>query len=142
MQWHATKLAPGSVLHAMACDQACQGASCMHRHVTKPARERPACGGHVAKLAAGVGPRLWRQCVCAQRSWPCSPGPRVGQTGKLPGFEEMDLSILLDVLCKTDVLLVHIAAPPPRASRGLRIASSVFAVTRVTICLHMHCTVM
>ena len=56
MQWHATKLAPGSVLHAMACDQACQGASCMHRHVTKPARERPACGGHVAKLAAGVGP--------------------------------------------------------------------------------------
>ena len=75
MQPHATKLAPGSVLHAMACDQACQGASCMHRHVTKPARERPACGGHVAKLAAGVGPRLWRQCVYAQRSWPCSPGP-------------------------------------------------------------------
>ena len=96
----------------------------------------------MAKLAAGVGPRLWRQCVCAQRSWPCSPGPRVGQTGKLPGFEEMDLFILLDVLCKTDVLLVHIAAPPPRASRGLRIASSVLAVTCVTVCLRMHCNVM
>ena len=142
MLWHATKLAAGIVLHAVACDQACQGASCMHRHVTKPARERPACGGHVAKLAAGVGPRLWRQCVRAQRSRPCSPGPREGQTGKLPRLAEVDLFIVLDVLCKTGVLLVHIAAPPSRVSRGLRIASSVFAVSRVTDCLHMHCTVM
>ena len=96
----------------------------------------------MAKLAAGVGPRLWRQCVCAQRSWPCSPGPRVGQTGKLSGFEDMDLFIVLDVLRKSGVLLVHIAAPPPRASCGLRIASSVFAVTCVTVCLHVRCTVM
>ena len=55
---------------------------------------------------------------------------------------EVDLFIVLDVLCKTGVLLVHIAAPPPCASRGLRIASSVFAVTRVTVCLRLHCTVM
>ena len=61
---------------------------------------------------------------------------------KLLGFDVMCLYILLDVLHKTGVLLVHIAAPPPRASRDLRIASSVFAVTCVTVCLHMHCTVM
>ena len=54
----------------------------------------------------------------------------------------MVLFIVLDVLCKTGALLVHIAAPPPRASRGLRIASSVLAVTCVTVCLHMHCKVM
>ena len=75
MQRHSAKYAPRIVLHAVACDQACHAASCMHSHGAKPARERPACGGHVTKLAAGVGPRLWRQCVLAQRTWPCSPGP-------------------------------------------------------------------
>ena len=70
------------------------------------------------------------------------PGPVRRPDGEAARFEEMVLFIVLDVLCKTDVLLVHIAAPPPRASRGLRIASSVLAVTCVTICLHMHCKVM
>ena len=70
------------------------------------------------------------------------PGPVRRPDGEAARFEEMVLFIVLDVLCKTGALLVHIAAPPPRASRGLRIASSVFAVTRVTVCLHMHCAVM
>ena len=43
-----------------------------------------------------------------------------GKTGKLLVFDVMVLYILLDVLRKTGVLLVRIAPPPPRASRGLR----------------------
>ena len=70
------------------------------------------------------------------------PGPVRRPDGEAARFEEMVLFIVLDVLCKTGALLVHIAAPPPRASRGLRIASSVFAVTCVTIRLHMYCAVM
>ena len=44
-----------------------------------------------------------------------------GKTGKMLVFDAMMLYILLEVLCKTGVVLVRIAPlPPPRASRGLR----------------------
>ena len=44
-----------------------------------------------------------------------------GKTRKMLVLDAMMLYILLEVLCKTGVVLVRIAPlPPPRASRGLR----------------------
>ena len=48
------------------------------------------------------------------------PGPREGRTVKLLGVAAMSLYILLGVLHKTGVLLIRIAAPPPRTSRDAR----------------------
>ena len=48
------------------------------------------------------------------------PGSREGRTVSLLGINALSLYILLGVLHKTGVLLIRIAAPPPRTSGDAR----------------------